>query len=64
MTIKNCYILDNSRGFVFYGALDKSLEGTPGYNFYEVKANKKDKKHKKEMDKLELDLKYGKSKNI
>ena len=25
MTIKNCYILDNSRGFVFYGPLDESL---------------------------------------
>lgn len=36
MTIKNCYILDNSRGFVFYGPLDESLVGTSGYNFYEV----------------------------
>ena len=41
MTIKNCYILDNSRGFVFYGPLDESLVGTVGYNFYEVpEANK------------------------
>lgn len=43
MTIKNCYILDNSRGFVFYGPLDENLVGTPGYNFYEAQgSNKKD----------------------
>ena len=43
MTIKNCYILDNSRGFVFYGPLDESLVGTTGYNFYEVIAANKDR---------------------
>lgn len=43
MTIKNCYILDNSRGFVFYGPLDESLVGTPGYNFYEVSETIKDR---------------------
>ena len=52
MTIKNCYILDNSRGFVFYGPLDKNLVGTTGYNLNWFE-------HKKEMDKLELKLKYG-----
>ena len=43
MTIKNCYILDNSRGFVFYGPLDESLVGTTGYNFYEVSDSIKDR---------------------
>ena len=43
MTIKNCYILDNSRGFVFYGPLDESLVGTTGYNFYEVSESIKDR---------------------
>lgn len=43
MTVKNCYILDNSRGFVFYGPLDESLVGTTGYNFYEVSESIKDR---------------------
>ena len=46
MTVKNCYILDNSRGFVFYGPLDESLVGTTGYNFYEVATTKKHRPHK------------------
>jgi hypothetical protein len=36
MTIKQCYILDGSRGFQFYGSLNESLVGTEGYPFYEV----------------------------
>lgn len=43
MTIKNCYILDNSRGFVFYGPLNETLVGTSGYNFYEVSEIIKDR---------------------
>lgn len=43
MTIKNCYILDNSRRFVFYGPLDEALVGTAGYNFYEVSEANKDR---------------------
>ena len=43
MTIKNCHILDNSRGFVFYGPLNESLVGTTGYNFYEVSETIKDR---------------------
>lgn len=43
MTIKQCYILDNSRGFVFYGPLDEDLVGTSGYNFYEVSEAIKDR---------------------
>ena len=46
MTVKNCYILDNSRGFVFYGPLDESLVGTTGYNFYEVNGSNKKRPHK------------------
>lgn len=46
MTIKNCYILDNSRGFVFYGPLDENLVGTPGYNFYEAQGSNKKRPHK------------------
>lgn len=26
MTVKNCYILDNSRGFVFYGPIENNLD--------------------------------------
>lgn len=34
--MKKCYILDNSRGFIFYGDLDENLSQVNGYNFYEV----------------------------
>lgn len=34
--LKECYILDKSRGYVFYGSLNTDLIGTQGYEFYEV----------------------------
>lgn len=43
MSLKQCYILDASRGYVFYGELNEALVGMTGYTFYEVPEAIKDR---------------------
>ena len=56
MTIKNCYILDSSRGFVFNGPLNESLVGVSGYSFYEVPEAIKDRPLKIENGQVIVDF--------